>query len=123
MIKKYQLIGAVTLMGLLPLGVSAADPVYTTAAPANSGCKVYDVSNIIGSIDTDHDGRMTRAEWQRAKAPPSSFKMLDKGKKGYVTIAEFLATAPPPGVDTNKDCRITLAEMQAMDKNMAKPAK
>ncbi|MGC3980412.1 MAG: hypothetical protein QM808_04045 [Steroidobacteraceae bacterium] len=113
---KYNALAAVFLF--TSMNALAADPVYTTAAPAGSACKVYDVSDIILSIDKNRDGKLTNEEWQTANAPPSSYKMIEKDSKGYILPAEFTATAPPPTIDANKDCKITLAEMQAMEKSM-----
>lgn len=111
-----QLLKAMLTGGLLvSLTAHAADPVYTTAAPADSGCKVYDISNIINSIDANRDAKLTHEEWAAAGAPESSFNMFDKDKRGYTTAQEFAAGTPPANIDSNHDCKITLAEMKAME--------
>lgn len=113
---------AFILVGALP-GISlAADPIYTAPAAAGSGCKNYDVSDIIKSIDLNKDGKMSKEEWTKAKAPATAFQMLDRDKKGYVTPEQITSSAPPPGMDTNHDCKITLAEMKAMEGKTPMPA-
>lgn len=110
---------------LVSLAAHAADPVYTTAAPADSGCKSYDISDIINSIDKNRDAKLTHEEWAAAGAPESSFNMFDPNKRGYTTAAEFAAGTPPADIDSNHDCKITFAEMKAMENKMppAGPAK
>jgi hypothetical protein len=104
-------------------GISlAAEPVYTAPAAPDSGCKSYDVSDIIKSIDANKDGKMSHEEWTKAKAPASAFEMLDRDKKGYVVPPQITASGPPPGMDTNHDCKITLVEMAAMDGKTPMPA-
>lgn len=104
-------------------GISlAADPIHTAPAAVDSGCKSYDVSDIIKSIDLNKDGKMSQDEWIRTKAPTSAFQMLDRDKKGYVTPAQITSSGPPPGMDTNHDCKITLVEMTAMDGKTPMPA-
>lgn len=109
---------SILAVGLAPVVCAATEAAYTTAAPAGSKCSVYDVSNIIKSIDLNGDGKLSREEWAKVNAPPSSYQMIEKDKKGYITPGEFTATAPPATIDTDNDCKITLAEMQAMEKNM-----
>ena len=79
-----------------------------------------DPSPIVRAIDRNHDGRMTHAEWQAAKAPEASWHFFEqKGKvrpPGYLTREDFLAEAPPNGIDTNCDGRITLKEFLATKK-------
>ena len=99
-------------------GSQAQAKAFYTAAPADSGCAQYDVSDIINSIDKNKNGKMTHEEWVEAAAPESSYKMFDRDKRGYVTVQEFLAASPPPRIDANHDCKITLAEMKAMEKKL-----
>lgn len=108
------------LIGLVTFAANGAETTYTTPAPADSGCRVYDLTDIIKSIDLNHDGKLSKEEWSKVGAPPSSYQMIEKDKKGYILPAEFVAVAPPPGIDTNKDCKITLDEMKAMEKSTPK---
>ncbi len=113
-----QLMKTIVTAGLIiSMSAQAADPVYTTAAPDNSGCKAYDISDIIKSIDANRDTRLTHEEWTAAGAPESAFSLFDKNKRGYTTAKEFAAGTPPDNIDANHDCKLTLAEMKAMDNN------
>ncbi len=96
------------------------------ADDARKGCPPYadgrtpDASPLFDAIDTNHDGKASRREWRAAQAPEPSWKMF-MGKpgvkrQGYITRAQFLAEAPPPGIDADCDGKITLAEFLATKK-------
>jgi hypothetical protein len=80
----------------------------------------YDASPIVDAIDTNHDGKMTHAEWQAAEAPEASWNFFMAKEKikaqGYITRADFLAESPPNGIDTDCDGKITLEEFLATKK-------
>jgi hypothetical protein len=80
--------------------------------------KTMDVTGFIAEVDRNHDGCASRAEWQRAGAPMSSYEML-KDAQGCVTAAAMGAVAAPEGIDANRDGKLTLAEMKAFDRKMA----
>jgi len=73
---------------------------------------------MIVAIDRNKDGKLSHAEWRAEGLPESSFAGLSKGK-GYVLPADWRAGDPPPGIDANGDCIITLDEFRAFDKKMS----
>jgi hypothetical protein len=103
----------------LPLLMAlAAAGCVSSAAWAQPAPKTMDVTGFIAEIDRNHDGCASKAEWQRAGAPMSSYNML-KDERGCVTVERMNQTAAPDGIDTNGDGKLTLAEMKAFDKKMA----
>jgi hypothetical protein len=86
------------------------------AQPA--GGQLMDVSGFIAEVDRNHDGCASRAEWRRAGAPLSSYESL-KDDKGCVTVAHMRTVPGPPGIDTNGDGKLSLAELKTFDKTMA----
>lgn len=88
--------------------------------PYEDGRK-YDASPIVTAVDKNHDGKMTRAEWDAAGAPEASWhyfenKFPEVKTKGYITREQFMSEAPPNGIDTNCDAKITIEEFQATKK-------
>jgi hypothetical protein len=103
-------------------------------AQTPKGCPPYadgrkpDATPLFNAIDRNKDGKLTRKEWQHAKAPEPSWKMFmgkEKiRKQGYISREDFLAEAPPPGIDMDCDGKITLAEFLATKKwKMGPPPK
>ena len=84
------------------------------AAPALA----LDNAPLITSIDVNRDSCASHAEWRRVGAPESAYQMLKDGK-GCVTVERMNAETPPPGIDTNGDGKVTLAELRAFDKLMS----
>ena len=98
------------------------------ACPPYADGRRPDATPLFDAIDTNRDGRLSRREWRRAKAPEPSWHMfMSKDKirrQGYISRADFLAEAPPPGIDTDCDGKITLAEFLATKKwKMGPPRK
>ena len=77
-----------------------------------------DVSPFVSEVDANHDGKMTRAEWQAKAMPESSFNMFEKGR-GYVTQFDYENNSPPDGIDLNGDGKLTVGEFVAFDKQMS----
>jgi hypothetical protein len=100
---------------------NAAPAVAATCPPYPNGGK-FDAAPIVDAIDTNHDNRLTHAEWQKAGAPEGSwnrFMGYPKVKQqGYVSRQDFETETPPNGVDANCDGKITLAEFLEFSKQM-----
>ena len=89
-----------------------------TETPALAVSKIPgnpDMSPLVAEVDTNHDGKMSRAEWQAAGLPISSFNMFENGR-GYVTQADYDSHAAPKDIDINGDGKLTVAEFKAFDK-------
>jgi hypothetical protein len=79
-----------------------------------------DATPIAGAIDKNKDGKLTKEEWTAAGAPINSFNYFtQKSKKDFVTREEFLAEAPPNGIDANCDGKMTIQEFQEFDKKQS----
>lgn len=77
-----------------------------------------DFSPVTEAVDTDGDGRMSRAEWQSAGLPESSFNMFENGR-GYVTQTDYDVNAAPEGIDLDGDGRLTVEEFIVFDRTMS----
>lgn len=97
--------------------VAAAEPA-TGPPPAGDPSKNPDMVQFAKTVDTDGDGRMSRAEWQAQGLPSSSFNMFEKGH-GYVTLQDYRNNAAPPGIDLNGDGKLTVEEFREFDRRMA----
>jgi len=81
-----------------------------TCPPYDDG-KKGDPTPIVDAIDADKDGKMTKAEWEKAGAPIESFQsFIGKSKKDFVSRQEFMDETPPNGVDANCDGKFTIKE-------------
>jgi hypothetical protein len=84
---------------------------------AAASCAKPSIEGMIFAIDTNKDGKLSHEEWRAQGLPESSFAGLSKGK-GYILPDDWRADEPPPGIDKNGDCVITLEEFRAFDKEM-----
>jgi hypothetical protein len=103
---------------LLMLAACQQRPVAQEATVSTDLSGNPDMSLITAAVDTDKDGRMTRAEWTAQSLPESSFNGFEKGR-GYVTQLDYEATAAPPGIDGNGDGKLTVEEFKAFDAKMS----
>jgi|WetSurSiteA1Bulk_404760.scaffolds.fasta_scaffold95645_1 hypothetical protein len=87
---------------------------------ANSGIKL-DQSPLLKSLDTDKDGKLSKAEWTAGGGTENIFTHTDKNNDGSMTLAEMNDTSPPDMADADKDGKFTLSEFQAMIKASAQP--
>ncbi len=109
------------LLPLVALCVLAGSAIAQTGpgkCPPYPDGRKSDASPIVDAIDTNHDGKMTKAEWDAAGAPEASWNMFmqkypEATKAGYITREMFLKEAPPNGIDTNCDGKITIEEFRA----------
>lgn len=69
------------------------------------------------AVDANHDGCLTKDEWDKAGAPSSSFNGLNQN--GCVTYLRMYNEKAPDTVDLNKDGKLTLEELKEFDKKMA----
>lgn len=77
-----------------------------------------DMRALAAQVDTNRDGRLSRAEWQKAGLPMTSFNGFEKGR-GYVTLRDYQTHPAPPGIDLNGDGKVTVEEFRAFDRQMA----
>jgi len=75
-------------------------------------------SKVTEQVDTNHDGKMSRAEWQAAGLPSSSFNMFEQGR-GFVLQEDYENNPAPDGIDINGDGYLTVDEFVAFDKKMS----
>lgn len=77
-----------------------------------------DFSAVTKAVDTNGDGKMSRAEWTGKGLPTSSFDMFEKGRD-YVTQKDYEENAAPSGIDINGDGKLTVEEFVQFDKSMS----
>lgn len=80
---------------------------------AMGGDKSLDQKPFFASLDANHDGKVTLAEWKAAGLPENVYSMIDAKKTGAATFADFEAHPPMSSFDANKDKKVTLEEMKA----------
>ena len=86
---------------------------------AMGGDKSLDQKPFFASLDANHDGKVTPAEWKAAGMPENVYSMIDAKKSGAATFADFEAHPPMTSFDANKDKQVTLEEMKtAIEKQM-----
>lgn len=77
-----------------------------------------DMTEFAAEVDSDGNGEMSRAEWEAAGLPNSSFDMFEKGR-GFVTLKDYQENAAPAGIDLDGDGKLTVEEFVAFDRQMA----
>ena len=78
----------------------------------NSGIKL-DQSSLYNSMDTNKDGKVSKAEWTAIGAPENIYTHGAQNSKDGILLLEALnATSPPDSVDANKDGKLTLSEFK-----------
>lgn len=99
-----------------PTAAPQAGPISAPAGgpPMGDPSKNPDMMGFAKEVDANHDGRLSRAEWQAKGLPSSSFNMFEAGR-GYVTLEDYQKNAAPPGIDINGDGKLTVAEFKQFD--------
>jgi hypothetical protein len=69
-------------------------------------------------IDTNKDGKLSKAEWKALDLPDAVFTRMDTDKDGFLTLKEVEANWYPGALDTNKDGILTVEKMKAFDVKM-----
>jgi hypothetical protein len=98
----------------LIVGLSLIAPLAVLAqGDAMGGDKSLDQKPFFASLDANHDGKVTLAEWKAAGMPENVYSMIDAKKTGAATFADFEAHPPMTSFDANRDKKVTLEEMKA----------
>jgi hypothetical protein len=72
-----------------------------------------DVTPFFTAVDTNKDGKIAAEEWKAASLPEAIFTMFETDKKGYITKESLASKKHPPTVDSNKDGKLSLDELNA----------
>jgi Ca2+-binding EF-hand superfamily protein len=75
----------VILVALIGLSFSVAIYAQQTSAPPAAKAKKYDFKK----MDTDGDGKISRAEAKKYGITDGEFKVFDKDNSGFVTLNEI----------------------------------
>lgn len=103
------LIGSVSVTGAQTKQAAGGSSSYDCAT--NSGKKL-DQTQLVNSIDTDKDGKVSKAEWTAIGAQDGIFSHTDKNTDGFMTAQELNETTPPDSADPNKDGKLTFDEFK-----------
>ncbi|MFO1402344.1 MAG: hypothetical protein U1F06_02160 [Steroidobacteraceae bacterium] len=102
-----------------PPGGAPAGAPPMAGGDAMGGDKSLDQKPFFASLDANHDGKVTLAEWKAAGMPENVYSMIDARKTGAASFADFEAHPPMTSFDANKDKKVTLEEMKtAIEKQM-----
>jgi Ca2+-binding EF-hand superfamily protein len=79
----------------------------------------YDSSPLFKEVDTDKDGKISLVEWKAVGLPDMVFNALDQNHDGFITRDEFDGSQAPDGLDKNHDGKLTLEAFKEHVKKMA----
>lgn len=103
------------LLPLLFLTVlSACSGVAENSKLAAQQCTHWQIDELFDPVDSNHDGKISLVEMKAAGEPTENFDSIDANHDGFIIKAEYGAVTPPPGMDVNNDCVLTLAERDGM---------
>lgn len=111
---------ALTLLAV-PAFAAAQQPAAGGGAPGGMSMKTEKASYapFVATADTDHDGKVSAAEWKATGISDNPVKFFDANKDGALTQAEMDAFGSFAGMDSNKDGKISVAEFLTFDKARA----
>jgi hypothetical protein len=98
--------------------LSGAAHAAPAGLPEGDPSRNPDMTALARTVDTNGDGKMSRAEWLAQGLPVGSFNMFEQGR-GYVTLQDYQTHAAPPGIDLNGDGKLTVAEFKEFDRRGA----
>ncbi len=128
-------------LATLPLAFAAGQtPERFAKADANHDkflsldeANAYLVNEIFSSRDKNHDGKLTKAEWNISKdtAQVEAFRVRDANADGIVTLEEALAYGRKKGMakelmkaaDKNKDGKLSYDELKAYSASKEGPVR
>ena len=87
---------------------------------ANNDVKM-DVTPFIQELDTNKDGKVSKAEWLAAGMEEGIFKFFDQKEEGFFLGEAVANMAHPAAIDANKDGKMTVAEVKEFIKTLPKP--
>jgi len=76
------------------------------------------VDQFIQEVDTDKDGRISKAEWKAAGLLDNVITTMDTDKDGYLSKQELEVNKFPDGIDVDHKGILTLENMKAFDQKM-----
>lgn len=76
------------------------------------------VDYFIQQMDTDKDGRISKAEWKAAGLLDNVITTMDTSKDGYLSKEELEVNKFPDGIDVDHKGILTLENMKAFDAKM-----
>jgi hypothetical protein len=114
------------IAGLLAAGAvqaQSAPPTGGDAPPMPGTDANLDQSPMFNEVDANHDGKVTKAEWQASGAPDMVWSVVDTNKDDVLTLDELKKANPPPAsVDANKDGKVSLQELKDLMASMGNGA-
>jgi hypothetical protein len=85
-----------------------------------SSMATLDPTPFFDVIDINKDGKVNPEEWKATGLGTEVYDFWDKDKKGYFTKEYMAAQTHPPAIDSNKDGKLSLDELQAFVASVSK---